>query len=59
MQPPGKVGGGGGGKKIYTFGSGHMTKMATMSIYGKNLQKPLCMPICVTGYQFNGQSGPG
>ena len=34
MQPPGK-----GRKKVYIFGPGHMTKMATMPIYGKNLKK--------------------
>ena len=34
MQPPGN-----GGKKIYRFGLGHMTKMAAMPIYGKNLKK--------------------
>ena len=28
-----------GGKKVYIFGSGHMIKMAAMSIYGKNLKK--------------------
>ena len=34
IQPPGK-----GGKKIYIFRPGHMTKMATMPIYGKNQNK--------------------
>ena len=34
MQPPGKR-----LRKIYILGSGHMTKMATMSIYGENLKK--------------------
>ena len=34
MQPTGK-----GGKKVYIFGPGHMTKMASMPIYGKNLKK--------------------
>ena len=29
----------GRGKKIYINGPGHMTKMAVMPIYGKNLQK--------------------
>ena len=33
MQPSSK-----GGKKVCIFGSGHMTKMATMPIYGKNLK---------------------
>ena len=28
-----------GGKKVYIFRSGHMTKMAAMPIYGKNLKK--------------------
>ena len=36
MQPPGKE-----GKKIYIFGPGHMTKMATMPIYGKNVKNLL------------------
>ena len=27
------------GTKIYSNGQGHMTKMATMPIYGKNLKK--------------------
>ena len=27
------------GTKVYINGPGHMTKMAAMSIYGKNLQK--------------------
>ena len=27
------------GKKVYINGTGHMTKMAAMSIYGKNLLK--------------------
>ena len=31
MQPPGK-----GGKKVYIFGPGYMTKMATIPINGKN-----------------------
>ena len=30
MRPPIK-----GGKKVYIFGVGHMTKMAVMPIYGK------------------------
>ena len=34
MQFPSK-----GGKKVYICGPGHMTKMATMPIYGKNLRK--------------------
>ena len=29
----------GGGMKVYSNGPGHMTKMATMPIYGKNLKK--------------------
>ena len=29
-----------GGMKVSTIGLCHMTKMATMSMYGKNLQKP-------------------
>ena len=28
-----------GEKKVYIYGPGHMTKMAAMPIYGKNLQK--------------------
>ena len=28
-----------GGKKVYIFPPGHMTKMAAMPIYGKNLTK--------------------
>ena len=28
-----------GGTKVYINGSGHMTKMAAMPIYGKNLKK--------------------
>ena len=28
-----------GEMKLYSNGSGHMTKMATMPIYGKNLKK--------------------
>ena len=34
MQPPWQ-----GGKKVYINGPGHMTKMAAMPIYGKNLKK--------------------
>ena len=34
MQPSSK-----GGEKVYIFCPGHMTKMATMPIYGKNLNK--------------------
>ena len=33
IQPPGK------GKKVDIFSTGHMTMMATMPIYGKNLKK--------------------
>ena len=29
-----------GGTKVYINGLGHMTKMAAMPIYGKNLKKP-------------------
>ena len=29
-----------GGTKVYINGPGHMTKMAAMPIYGKNLKKP-------------------
>ena len=32
VNPPWEV-----GKKVYVNGTGHMTKMATMPIYGKNL----------------------
>ena len=34
MEPPWEV-----GKKVYRNGTGHMTKMAAMLIYCKNLQK--------------------
>ena len=34
VEPPWEV-----GKKVYINGKGHMTKMAVMLIYGKNLQK--------------------
>ena len=34
MEPPWEV-----GKKVYINGTGHMTKIAAMLIYGKNLQK--------------------
>ena len=34
MQPPWN-----GGTKVYSNGPGHMTKMAAMPIYGKNLKK--------------------
>ena len=34
LEPPWE-----GGKKVYINGPGHMTKMATMPIYGKNLKK--------------------
>ena len=36
MEPPWE-----GGRKVYINGPGHMTKMAAMPIYGKNLQKSL------------------
>ena len=36
MEPPW-----GGGTKVCSTGQGHMTKMATMPIYGKNLKKSL------------------
>ena len=36
MQPPGK-----GGKNVYIFGQGHMTKMAAMPVYGKYLKNLL------------------
>ena len=32
-----------GGMKVYSNGSGHLTKMAAMPIYGKNLKKS-CSP---------------
>ena len=32
LEPPWQ-----GGKKVYINGPGHMTKMAAMTIYGKNL----------------------
>ena len=34
VEPPWEV-----GKKVYINGTGHMTKMAAMLIYGKNNQK--------------------
>ena len=34
MEPPWD-----GGKKVFSNGPGHMTKMAAMPIYGKNLKK--------------------
>ena len=34
-----------GGKKLYIFGPGHMTKVATMPIYGKNLKKSSPEPL--------------
>ena len=34
VEPPWEV-----GKKAYINGTGHMTKMAAMPIYGKNFQK--------------------
>ena len=34
MQPSGKQ-----GKKAYIFGAGHMTKMAAMPIYDRNLKQ--------------------
>ena len=34
MEPPSEV-----GKKVYINGTGRMTKMAAMLIYGKNLKK--------------------
>ena len=37
LQPLGK-----GGKNVYTFSPGHMTKIATMPIYGKNHKKSSC-----------------
>ena len=36
MEPPWE-----GGTKVYINGLGHMTKMAAMPIYGKNLKKLL------------------
>ena len=36
MEPPLE-----GGKKVYINGLGHMTKMAAMPIYGKNLKNLL------------------
>ena len=39
-------GGGGGGEKVYIFGLGHMTKMATISINMiKNLKKSSPEPL--------------
>ena len=36
VEPPWEV-----GKKVYINGTGHMTKMVSMLIYGKNLQNLL------------------
>ena len=36
MEPPWD-----GGTKVYSNGPGHMTEMAAMPIYGKNLKKNL------------------
>ena len=41
MEPPWE-----GGKKFYINGSGHMTKMIAMPIYGKNFKK-------IFSYRFN------
>ena len=41
VQPSNK-----GGKKVYIFCPGHLTKIATMSIYGKNLKKTFSSPDC-------------
>ena len=38
MQLPGK-----GEKKVDIFGQGHMTKMAIMPIYSKNLKLDMCL----------------
>ena len=38
---------------MYIFGLGHMTKMATVSIYAENLKESFNVPTYVTGYQFN------
>ena len=38
MEPPWEV-----GTKVYINGPGHMTKMAAMPIYGKNLSKNLLL----------------
>ena len=47
----------GSGKESYINGTGHMTKMAAMVIYGKNLQKifyrpngPMIMKLCMEQY---------
>ena len=40
MQPSSK-----GGKKVYIFHPGHMTKMAAMPIYGKNFNKSSSEPL--------------
>ena len=42
-QPSGKGGGGcgGWGEKVYIFGPGRVTKVATMAIYGKTLKNLL------------------
>ena len=57
MQPQGKRGE--GGEKMYMFGLGHMTKMATVPIYAENLKESFNVLTYVTGYQFNCPSGPG
>ena len=52
MEPPWEV-----GKKVHINGSGHMTKMAAMLIYGRNLQNllyrtngPMLMKLCMEQY---------
>ena len=34
-------------EKVYINGTGHMTKMAVMLIYGKNIQKPFPTEVIV------------
>ena len=45
---------------MYIFGPGHMTKMATLPIYGKKILKIFfTCQYYVTGYHFNDPSGSG
>ena len=42
------------GEKVYIIGTGHMTEMAPMLIYGKNLQKSNCPRYQVSVYRTIG-----
>ena len=50
MQPPGNERG-----KAYTFDPGHMTKIAVMPIYGKNIKKCFSVSIALKlGMYYSG-----